>query len=128
MPQKRTYLEKPRTAKGWRGLVSDPDLTGREDMARGIALGRRVLLDILATGLPTATEFLDPLVTPYIEDLVSYGSIGARTVESPVHRQLAAALPMPIGFKNGRSGALGDMRKVSMSCHFQKTCKARQKL
>ena len=59
----RTYLEKPRTAKGWRGLVSDPDLTGREDMARGLALGRRVLLDILAAGLPTATEFLDPLVT-----------------------------------------------------------------
>lgn len=43
----------------------------------------------------------------YIEDVVSYGSIGARTVESPVHRQLAAAMKMPMGFKNGRSGARG---------------------
>ena len=47
---------------GWRGLISDPTLTGSEDMARGLALGRRVLLDILAAGLPTAVEFLDPLV------------------------------------------------------------------
>lgn len=62
MKQRRTYLEKPRTAVGWRGLISDPTLTGSEDMARGLALGRRVLLDILAAGLPTAVEFLDPLV------------------------------------------------------------------
>jgi len=100
----RTYLEKPRTAVGWRGLISDPTLTGSEDMARGLALGRRVLLDILAAGLPTAVEFLDPLVATFIEDVVAYGSIGARTVESPVHRQLAASLAMPIGFKNSRSG------------------------
>eukprot|EP00913_Durusdinium_trenchii_P035972 g33656.t1 len=75
-----------------------------KDLARGLALGRRVLLDVLAAGLPTAVEFLDPLVAPYIEDVVAYGSIGARTVESPVHRQLAASLTMPIGFKNSRSG------------------------
>eukprot|EP00438_Fugacium_kawagutii_P021225 Skav220504 [mRNA] locus=scaffold4697:85738:87216:- [translate_table: standard] len=58
----QTYLEKPRTAVGWRGLISDPTLTGSEDLARGLALGRRVLLDALAAGLPTAVEFLDPLV------------------------------------------------------------------
>ncbi|CAJ1326873.1 unnamed protein product [Effrenium voratum] len=101
----RTYLEKPRTSVGWRGLISDPALNGQEDLARGLALGRRVLLDMNALGLPSATEFLDPLVAPYLEDVVSYGSIGARTVESPVHRQLAAHLAMPIGFKNGRNGA-----------------------
>ncbi|CAJ1378977.1 unnamed protein product [Effrenium voratum] len=100
----RTYLEKPRTSVGWRGLISDPALNGQEDLARGLALGRRVLLDMNALGLPSATEFLDPLVAPYLEDVVSYGSIGARTVESPVHRQLAAHLAMPIGFKNGRNG------------------------
>lgn len=102
----RTYLEKPRTAVGWRGLISDPTLSGAEDVPRGLALGRRVLLDVLAAGLPTAVEFLDPLVATYIEDVVSYGSIGARTVESPVHRQLAAEMKMPMGFKNGRSGDL----------------------
>ena len=47
----RTYLEKPRTAVGWRGLVSDPTLTGSEDMARGLALGRRVLLEALTRAL-----------------------------------------------------------------------------
>jgi len=100
----RVYLEKPRTAVGWRGLVSDPDLSGREDVARGVELGRRVMLDVNAAGLPVATEFLDPLVAPFFEDLVAYGSIGARTVESPTHRALAAHLAMPIGFKNARSG------------------------
>lgn len=100
----RTYLEKPRTSVGWRGLVSDPDLSGAENMERGIALGRRVLLDVNIAGLPAAVEFLDPLVAPYFEDLVTYGSIGARTVESPTHRALAASLPMPVGFKNARSG------------------------
>ncbi|CAE7601007.1 aroG [Symbiodinium pilosum] len=100
----RTYLEKPRTSVGWRGLISDPDLSGAEDLGRGLALGRRVLLDMNALGLPTAVEFLDPLVAPYIEDAVTYGSIGARTVESPIHRALAASLKMPMGFKNSRSG------------------------
>jgi len=100
----RVYLEKPRTSVGWRGLVNDPELSGSDDMERGVALGRRVLLDVNAAGLPAATEFLDPLVAPYIEDLVSWGSIGARTVESPQHRALAAGLSMPVGFKNTRSG------------------------
>mmetsp|Transcript_52971 Transcript_52971/g.95644 ORF Transcript_52971/g.95644 Transcript_52971/m.95644 type:complete len:284 (+) Transcript_52971:17-868(+) len=100
----RTYLEKPRTSVGWKGLVTDPDLSGADDLARGLALGRRVLLDMNALGLPTAVEFLDPLVAPYIEDAVTYGSIGARTVESPTHRALAASLQMPMGFKNTRTG------------------------
>jgi len=100
----RVYLEKPRTSIGWQGLVNDPDLSGAEDIERGVALGRRVLLDVHGAGLPAATEFLDPLVAPYLEDLVSWGSIGARTVESPQHRALAAGLSMPVGFKNTRSG------------------------
>jgi len=102
----RVYLEKPRTTGGWRGLVSDPDLSGEEDVARGLELGRRVLLDVNSAGLAAATEFLDPLVAPFFEDLVAYGSIGARTVESPMHRALAADLSMPMGFKNPRSGEL----------------------
>lgn len=100
----RTYLEKPRTSVGWKGFVSDPDLTGAEDLGRGIVLGRKILLDVNAAKLPVAVEFLDPLVAPYFEDLVSYGSIGARTVESPTHRALVADLKMPVGFKNARSG------------------------
>jgi len=100
----RTYLEKPRTSVGWKGLITDPELKGVEDIGRGVAVGRRILLDVNEARLPVAVEFLDPMVVPYIQDLVTYGSIGARTVESPVHRSLAAGLSMPMGFKNGRSG------------------------
>ncbi len=56
---------------GWRGLVSDPDLSGAEDVGRGVTLGRRALLGVNAAGLPAATEFLDPLVAPYLEDLAA---------------------------------------------------------
>ncbi|CAK0845881.1 unnamed protein product [Prorocentrum cordatum] len=90
----RSYLEKPRTSVGWRGIVSDPDLSGEDDMERGIEVGRRVLLDVNAQVLPAALEFLDPLAAPYFEDLVTYGTLGARTVETgpdpPGARRLAA--------------------------------------
>ena len=115
----RTYLEKPRTSVGWKGLVNDPDLSGAEDLGRGLALGRRVLLDMNAAGLPTAVEFLDPIVAPYIEDAVSYGSIGARTVESPIHRGLAASLKMPMGFKNTRTGLHLSRLSHNVMCESQ---------
>lgn len=102
----RTFVEKPRTTTGWKGLVSDPDLDGAGDVARGLGVARRLLRDIGALGLPCATEVLDPLVAPYLDDLVAWGGIGARTVESQVHRQLASGLPYPVGFKNSTAGGL----------------------
>lgn len=100
----RVYFEKPRTTLGWKGLVHDPHLDGSHDIAAGLALGRRVLLDINALGLPTATEFLDPIVPQYTADLVSWAAIGARTTESQTHRMMASGLSMPVGFKNGTDG------------------------
>ncbi|MBV7436737.1 3-deoxy-7-phosphoheptulonate synthase [Aeromonas sp. sif2416] len=100
----RTYFEKPRTTVGWKGLVFDPHLDGSNDIGLGLCLARRLLLDINRLGLATATEFLDTTSFLYLADLISWGAIGARTTESQVHRQLASALPCPVGFKNGTDG------------------------
>jgi len=96
----RTYFEKPRTRLGWKGLINDPALDGTFDMALGLRLARKLLLDINKLGLPCATEFLDPLVPSYISDLIAWGSTGARTVYSQVHREMTSGLEMPVGMKH----------------------------
>jgi 3-deoxy-7-phosphoheptulonate synthase len=100
----RVYFEKPRTTVGWKGLINDPDLDGTHDVPRGLRTARQVLLDVLDTGLPVGCEFLEPTSPQYLSDAVSWGAIGARTLESQVHRQLASGLSMPIGFKNATDG------------------------
>ena len=102
----RVYFEKPRTTVGWKGLINDPYLNGSFDTEAGLRLARQILLDVAALGLPTATEFLDPIVPQYIADLVSWAAIGARTTESQTHREMASGLSMPVGFKNGTDGEL----------------------
>ncbi|SET29580.1 3-deoxy-7-phosphoheptulonate synthase [Thalassotalea agarivorans] len=100
----RVYFEKPRTTVGWKGLISDPDLDKSFNVAKGLVLARKLLLEINKLGLPAATEFLDMVTGQYISDLISWGAIGARTTESQVHRELASALSCPVGFKNGTDG------------------------
>jgi len=100
----RVYFEKPRTVVGWKGLINDPDLDGTYRINKGLRLARRLLLDITRLGLPTATEFLDTTFGQYYTDLVSWGAIGARTVESQIHRELASGLSMPVGIKNRTDG------------------------
>jgi 3-deoxy-7-phosphoheptulonate synthase len=102
----RTYFEKPRTALGWKGYINDPHLDGSFAINEGLALARRLLLDLTRLGMPTGTEFLDLLSPQYVADLVAWGAIGARTTESPSHRQLASGLSSPIGFKNGTDGSV----------------------
>jgi 3-deoxy-7-phosphoheptulonate synthase len=103
-PVMRVYFEKPRTRLGWKGLIYDPDLDGRGDIRRGLAEARRLLLECARLGVPTGSEILD-LVTPqYYAELLSWGAIGARTTESPLHRQMASALSAPVGFKNPTGG------------------------
>ena len=102
----RVYFEKPRTTIGWKGLISDPALDGTGDIAMGIRVARRLLLDVAEMGLPAATEFLEPVIPQYLAELVAWAAIGARTTESPTHRQLASGLSMPVGFKNGTDGSL----------------------
>ena len=102
----RVYFEKPRTTVGWKGLITDPDHNGSDDMNRGLEEARKILLAINGLGLPCATEFLDPIVPQYVADLVSWAAIGARTTESQTHRQMASGLSMPVGFKNSTDGGL----------------------
>ena len=102
----RVYFEKPRTTVGWKGLINDPRLDGSFVINEGLRLARRLLLDLVALGLPAACEFLDPITPQFISDLVAWGAIGARTTESQVHRELASGLSMPVGFKNGTAGSV----------------------
>ena len=102
----RTYFEKPRTSIGWKGLIYDPDLDGSSDAATGLLRARRLLLDVGRIGLPCAVEVLDTITPQYQADLVAWAAIGARTVESQVHRQLASGLSMPVGFKNATDGSV----------------------
>ncbi|GAA3221279.1 3-deoxy-7-phosphoheptulonate synthase [Pseudonocardia petroleophila] len=100
----RTYFEKPRSTVGWKGLINDPHLDGTFDVNAGLRTARRLLLEISALGLPVGCEFLDPITPQYLADVVSWGSIGARTAASQVHRQLCSGLSMPVGIKNGTDG------------------------
>jgi 3-deoxy-7-phosphoheptulonate synthase len=102
----RTFVEKPRTRQGWKGLVNDPHLDGSCDVGLGLASARGLLVRVNEIGLPCAVELLEPFTAPYLEDLVAWGAVGARTSESPVHRQLASGVPFPVGFKNGTDGSL----------------------
>lgn len=102
----RVYFEKPRTTVGWKGLINDPHLNDTFDISTGLRIARRMLLEVVSMELPTATELLEPITPQYIADLIGIAAIGARTTESPTHRQMASGLSMPVGFKNGTDGSL----------------------
>lgn len=102
----RVYFEKPRTTVGWKGLINDPHLDDSFDIEAGLTIGRTLLRDILELGLPTATEALDPITPQYLQDLISWTAIGARTTESQTHREMASGLSSAVGFKNGTDGGL----------------------
>lgn len=102
----RVYFEKPRTVVGWKGLINDPARDGSYQINQGLRTGRQLVVDIATKGLPIATEFLDTTLGQFYADAISWGAIGARTVESQVHRELASGLSMPVGFKNRTDGNL----------------------
>ncbi|EHK71207.1 3-deoxy-7-phosphoheptulonate synthase [Pseudomonas sp. HR1] len=102
----RVYFEKPRTTVGWKGLINDPYLDDSFKIQDGLHIGRQLLLDLAEKGLPTATEALDPISPQYLQDLISWSAIGARTTESQTHREMASGLSSAVGFKNGTDGSL----------------------
>ncbi|WP_105104221.1 3-deoxy-7-phosphoheptulonate synthase [Microbulbifer pacificus] len=102
----RVYFEKPRTTVGWKGLINDPHLDDSFKIEEGLHIGRKLLLDISELGLPTSTEALDPISPQYLQDLISWSAIGARTTESQTHREMASGLSSAVGFKNGTDGSL----------------------
>lgn len=118
----RVYFEKPRTTVGWKGLINDPYLDNSFKLNDGLRMGRKLLLDLNDSGLPTAGEFLDMITPQYMADFMCWGAIGARTTESQVHRELASGLSCPVGFKNGTDGtikvAIDAIGAASASHHF----------
>lgn len=118
----RIFLEKPRTSKGWKGLIYDPRLDGSNDICCGLQTSRKLLLDLSTMQIPCTTELLEPLSLPYFEDLITWGMIGARTSASQPHRQLASDLPFPVGFKNGIYGELDVAIHGILSSRDSHTC------
>lgn len=118
----RVYFEKPRTSVGWEGLIYDPYLDGSHRIDQGIRIGRKLMLDIAELGLPIAIEALDLISPQYLQDLVSWTAIGARTTESPTHRKLASGISSAIGFKNNVDGevsvAINAIRSASANHSF----------
>lgn len=118
----RVYFEKPRTTVGWKGLINDPYLDDSFAIEDGLKIARKLLLDLSEMGLPLATEALDPIVPQYIQDLISWSAIGARTTESQTHREMSSGLSCAVGFKNGTDGnldvAVNAMKSVRHSHNF----------
>jgi 3-deoxy-7-phosphoheptulonate synthase len=102
----RVYFEKPRTTVGWKGLINDPDMDDSFHIEKGIRQARELLLFLAESGIPAATEALDPIMPQYLSELVTWTAIGARTTESQTHREMASGLSTPVGFKNGTDGSL----------------------
>lgn len=102
----RTYFEKPRTTIGWKGYLLDPHLDGSYAVSKGLRSVRQLLSTLTDMEIAVGSELLEMLTFPYYSDFLSWGCIGARTSSSPPHRQLAATLPFPIGFKNSVDGSL----------------------
>jgi 3-deoxy-7-phosphoheptulonate synthase len=117
----RAYFEKPRTSVGWKGLINDPRFDGSCDVAHGLEIARKLLVEINELGVPCGTEVLDPFTPQFIADLLCWGAIGARTTESQIHRQLASGLSMPIGFKNGTDGGLDGAANAMVAASRQHT-------
>ncbi len=118
----RVYFEKPRTSIGWKGLVNDPDMDDSFRIEKGLRVGRKLLLDIAELGLPTSSEALDPISPQYLQDVIAWSAIGARTTESQTHREMSSGLSSPVGFKNGTDGglmvAINAMQSVSSPHRF----------
>lgn len=102
----RSYLEKPRTTVGWKGLINDPDIDNSFKINKGLRTSRQLFVDLTNKGMPIASEMLDTISPQFLADCLSVGAVGARTTESQVHRELASGLSFPVGFKNGTDGSL----------------------
>lgn len=118
----RVYLEKPRSTIGWKGLIHDPFLNGSHDLITGLKWARELLLELSSLNVAAGTEFLEFLTPCYLGDLISWGSIGARTCSSQPHRQLASGLPMPVGFKNSLDGDPESAVQAVQAAKFPQAC------
>ncbi len=119
----RVYTGKPRTTgEGYKGLVHQPNSKEPPDMLKGIVAIRKIHMRVLEeTGFSTADEMLYPENHRYISDLLTYVTVGARSVENQQHRLLASGIDVPVGMKNPTSGDISVMMnaiKAGQSSHM----------
>lgn len=113
----RVYTNKPRTTgKGYKGMLHQPDLLGKENMKNGLEAIRKLHIDVAEkTGLTSADEMLYPENYEYLSDILSYVAIGARSVEDQHHRMTASGFDVPAGMKNPTSGDISVMLNSIMA-------------
>ena len=104
----RVYTNKPRTTgDGYKGLLHQPDPNEKPDLFKGIIATRELHMRVVKeTGFACADEMLYPENYKYIDDLLAYVAIGARSVEDQQHRLTASGIEVPVGMKNPTSGDL----------------------
>ncbi len=102
----RIYTNKPRTTgEGYKGMLHQPDPLDKPNMVEGIRAIRRLHLRAIAeSNLPAADEMLYPGNHPYLDDVLSYVAVGARSSENQQHRLTSSGLDIPVGIKNPMSG------------------------
>jgi 3-deoxy-7-phosphoheptulonate synthase len=107
----RVYTNKPRTTgEGYKGMMHQPNPKEKPNIVEGVKALRRMHLRLLKeTGLTAADEMLYPSNYPYLEDILSYVAVGARSVENQQHRLTVSGLDIPVGMKNPTGGDLGVM-------------------
>ncbi len=107
----RIYTNKPRTTgEGYMGMIHQPDPEKKEDLLEGIISVRKLHTRALSeTGFVCADEMLYPYNTRYLDDLLGYVAIGARSVENQEHRLVASGIDVPVGMKNPTSGDISVM-------------------
>lgn len=107
----RVYTNKPRTTgEGYKGMLHQPDPEKRPSMAEGLHAIRHLHMRVLMeTGLSTADEMLYPDNVSYLDDIMSYIAVGARSVENQQHRLVSSGCHVPVGMKNPTSGDLSVM-------------------
>ena len=113
----RVYTNKPRTTgKGYKGMLHQPNVLGKEDMKNGLESIRKLHIDVVKeTGLTCADEMLYPENFEYLSDVLSYVAIGARSVEDQHHRMTASGFDVPAGMKNPTSGDISVMLNSIMA-------------
>lgn len=124
----RIYTNKPRTTgEGYMGLVHQPDPHKKADFQEGLHAVRKMhLRAIKETGLPAADEMLYPENFPYIDDLLSYVAVGARSVEDQQHRLTVSGMDVPVGMKNPTSGDFSVMLNSCVAAQIPHTFLYRQ--
>lgn len=111
----RSYFEKPRSERGWKGLVYDPRLDGSDDINTGLVLTRMIAMGITERGVPIAMERLNAQTPQYINGLVAYDAIGARNTTDQTARERASGSSSPVGFKNTPDGGISDAISAMVS-------------